>query len=391
MTTRNYLLTWELGRNLGHLSRLLPLALDLQSRGHNVALAARDIPSAAQVFAGLKIEIVQAPCSPKIFPLQRQLSSYPDILATQGWHDPSILGSMVQRWVHLFNAYSADHIITDYSPTAVLAARSEALPTSAVGNGFEMPPAKCPLPPFPLLPTDAQTVAAEVEAKIVRNANTVLPANRSLAALFELYNQIACHFTTFPELDHYGPQSGRRYLGPVFGDFAANEVSWPTGAGPRTFAYLRPEDPNFLEIMNGLIEFECRCIVYAPGITPEQLFTYREAGLTISVEPVSLSQLIESVDLCVLHGVGETALRFLLAGTPLLLLPSHLEAFLLASRIELLGAGMIARGQVTARLIAAALRRLESQPRYRERAQAFSTKHSPTLLSASEFATKVID
>jgi multidrug efflux pump subunit AcrA (membrane-fusion protein) len=50
------LLTWEMGSNLGHLSRLLPLARELKARGHRVLVAARDVALAASVLgpAGIR-------------------------------------------------------------------------------------------------------------------------------------------------------------------------------------------------------------------------------------------------------------------------------------------------------------------------------------------------
>jgi hypothetical protein len=43
------LLTWELGLNLGHHTRLLPVARKLKSEGHAVLAAVRDIQGAAKV------------------------------------------------------------------------------------------------------------------------------------------------------------------------------------------------------------------------------------------------------------------------------------------------------------------------------------------------------
>ena len=58
------LLTWELGLNLGHLTRLLPVAQRLEADGHIVLVATRDVQAAARVLGPAGIPFVQAPYLP---------------------------------------------------------------------------------------------------------------------------------------------------------------------------------------------------------------------------------------------------------------------------------------------------------------------------------------
>jgi len=83
------LLTWELGLNLGHLARLLPVAQQLRSDGHVVLVAARDLQAAATVLGPAGIPFVQAPHLPKGIALAHRATGYADILLSQGWSDPS--------------------------------------------------------------------------------------------------------------------------------------------------------------------------------------------------------------------------------------------------------------------------------------------------------------
>ena len=44
-----YLFAWELGGDYGHLARLLPVALELRARGHEVVFAVRDLMGAEKL------------------------------------------------------------------------------------------------------------------------------------------------------------------------------------------------------------------------------------------------------------------------------------------------------------------------------------------------------
>jgi len=143
------LLTWELGLNLGHLTRLLPVAQKLKADGHAVLVAVRDIQAAATVLGPAGVPFVQAPHLPKGIPLSHRATGYADILLSQGWSDRSALWGLTQGWLTIFQLFCPDRLILDYSPTVSLASRIAKIPTVLVGNGFELPPLTDPLPPFP--------------------------------------------------------------------------------------------------------------------------------------------------------------------------------------------------------------------------------------------------
>src|ERR1700704_2393369 len=117
------LMAWELGLNLGHLTRLLPVAQRLKEEGHSVLVAARDIQAASKVLGPAGISFVQAPHLPAGTPLSYRPASYADILLSQGWSDPSTLWGLTQSWMNLVHLFRPDRLVLDYSPTASLAAR----------------------------------------------------------------------------------------------------------------------------------------------------------------------------------------------------------------------------------------------------------------------------
>jgi len=56
------LIAWEMGRNWGHLSRLVPLAKRLKSRGHSVLAVVRDIAAASATLGPAEVTFIQGPC-----------------------------------------------------------------------------------------------------------------------------------------------------------------------------------------------------------------------------------------------------------------------------------------------------------------------------------------
>jgi predicted glycosyltransferase len=107
------LLTWELGLNLGHLTRLLPIAQRLQREGHSVLVAARDVRSAAAILGPTRIRFVQAPHLPSGIPLMQRASGYADILLSQGWSNQSALWGLVQAWLGVLDLFHPDRLILD--------------------------------------------------------------------------------------------------------------------------------------------------------------------------------------------------------------------------------------------------------------------------------------
>ena len=59
-----FLLAWEMGAGIGHITRLQPIAKELVERGHRVYLAVREVPECYPFVAGLCLPILQAPVDP---------------------------------------------------------------------------------------------------------------------------------------------------------------------------------------------------------------------------------------------------------------------------------------------------------------------------------------
>lgn len=354
-----FLLTWELGMNLGHLARLLPIATRLRARGHTVLVAAREVPAAASWLGPAGISFVQAPHLPQALALPERAGGYADLLLSQGWSDPNLLWGLAQSWQSVFRLFRPDVVVTDHSPTARLATRIAAIPTVMLGNGFELPPATDPLPPFPGFSWATAEKAAAAERIAVHHANLVLKQfhRPELKSLSELFSEATALYVTFSELDPYGVRPNAVYVGPILGAPATEKVDWPQGTR-RIFASLRPETAHVEAILEALRASEAVVIVFTPGFTPQSWQRYEGGRIRFTSRLVDIRRLAADADACVSYGAEGTIATFLLAGVPQLLSPRQVEAQMAARQIEALGAAVVLRGAQTGQSVTDSLQQV---------------------------------
>jgi UDP:flavonoid glycosyltransferase YjiC (YdhE family) len=384
------LLAWELGRNLGHLARLLPLAKRLKARGHSTLVAAQNMASAARVLGPEGIAFVQSPLHIPVRKDDFQATSYADLLWSQGWDDRAQLWGRLQAWVNLYRMFQPEVMVLDYSPTACLAARLMKIPRVLIGTGFELPPALDPLPPFPGYSGATRELAAAAEQRVLDNVNEVLSACSAepLNALKAVVDGDRRLLTTFAELDHYGPRAGERYIGPLSNPADGRKIDWPSGTKKRVFAYLRPEMGDLTAILEGLAEADVNLIAYAPGVPNSVVDRFRQEDRVFTSEPVQYEQLFASTDLCVSYGSAGTVTTALLNGVPQLVRPIHRETQLTAHCIKRLGVGAMLPRVFDSAEFAASVNRLLHGIEYKLCARQFA--HRYRLVNAAEAAEEVV-
>ena len=81
-------------------------------------------------------------------------------------------------------------------------------------------------------------------------------------------------------------------------------------------------------------------------------------------------------DAAITYASLATTTAFLLAGKPLLMLPGHLEQFLVARRVEEMGAGRLVNPEQPAGDLRAAIADLIDNPSWRANARAFAAKYA---------------
>jgi UDP:flavonoid glycosyltransferase YjiC (YdhE family) len=373
------LLTWELGLNLGHLTRLLPVAAELKARGHAVLVAARDLSSAAYVLAPAGISFVQAPHLTQGHPLPHRAAGYSDILRAQGWGDLTTLRGLVEGWINLYRMFRPDLVVADYSPTAVLAGHLRGLRTLLLGNGFEIPPATLPLPPFPGFSWATQAQAAASEALVVANAAATARAfeGPAIGALRDLFDPARALFATFTELDHYGERKNANYIGPLLGEMHLPQVQWPDKyPDRRVFVCVRPDTEHVDSIVSALKACKASVVCVAMGFRDKDINAHKAHNVRFCPHPVDLSALRRQADLCVSYGAEGTVASFLLGGVPQVISPQQVEAHMAARRIEALGAGAVLRGTQTADSVAEHLESALANTGFRSSAGHFASRHA---------------
>jgi UDP:flavonoid glycosyltransferase YjiC (YdhE family) len=110
--------------------------------------------------------------------------------------------------------------------------------------------------------------------------------------------------------------------------------------GRKIFAYVYSSYPHFGKLMEALKAIDATVLVHSPNIASRLVTQYTSANIEFCEQPVDQSYFVEQSDLVICHSGHGTVSAALLGGTPLLLLPLHLEQMLVAKNVEAIGAGL---------------------------------------------------
>ncbi len=368
---------WEFGANFGHIGAFLPLGRALQDRGHKVQWVVAQTGSAARLLAHEGFTWLQAPLAQELSQKNPPLT-YADILLRFGYANAEDLMGLVVAWRELFRMGGAQLVLADHAPTAVLAARTLDLPVMLFSYGFTVPPRQRPLPnmrPWQQFP-EAQLLALEDHA--LSSINRVLQhfGKATFSALHQLFDVAEEAMITYPELDHYGNRGPARYWGSLPNATIGIGPPWPVGGGKRIFAYLRPETPHVEAALQALHRLGQPTVIYFPGIAETLRQKWQASHMVFAAELMDTERAAREADVAITYSSLATTTAFLMAGKPLLLLPSHLEQFLLAKRVVEMGAGQVISAEQPADNLPQLLTDLLDNPAYAENARAFSKKYA---------------
>lgn len=333
---------WELGGDLGHARRILAVARELRALGHETAFAFVDLATLGTL-GDKSLEWYQAPLvapnpTPNLAPL-----SVSDILLNRGFGDAAGLAGALRGWLGIFDLWKPDLLVSDYAPSAQLAARAARLRRIAIGSGFSTPEPREPMASLrswiasdegQLRQTDARLLAGVRGAFERIDAQVRAPA--SAADVFRADARLLC---TWPEVDPFGPREEREYVGPQDDNQLGALTTWRGDARPRVFAYLKVHDTRFMAILDAVRAVAGDAVVAAPGMPPQTCAALSTGPVRVFGEPLALAELLPGADLCVCHGGPGIVGRALEAGVPVALLPIQLEQFLIGRRVVSAGAG----------------------------------------------------
>jgi UDP:flavonoid glycosyltransferase YjiC (YdhE family) len=383
---------WEFGANLGHIGAYLPMARALRERGHQVSWIVTDVGAAARVLANEGFTWLQAPKQTET-PREGPPLTYSDILLRFGYDRPDSLFGLVVAWRELFQLSGTQLVMADHAPSALVAARSLDLPVVLFSSGFCIPPRRRPAPnmrPWMPIPED-RLLAIESEALTTINAVLARFGKPAVSAVSDLFDVAEDTLLGFPELDHYADRGAARYWGNLPDAGVGTAPTWPEVPGKRLFAYLRRECPHHEAVLAALRDFGQPTVVFFPDAPPELRQRFAAPHVAFSDSPVDLEAAASHADAAITYASLSTTTRFLLAGKPVLLLPSHLEQFLMARRVAGMGAGLLCDPEKPADDLPQKLRAIVLDPHFRGNAAAFAAKYAafPQAVVVANLARRV--
>ena len=371
------LYTWELGGGLGHLAQFLPVAEMLVKRGHTVHLAVKDIGTAARLFQHLDVHYHQAPWkySPSRQPKQ-PARTFAHILHNTGWETFEELSATAGAWRHLMQSIRPDLILLDHSPTAILAAQSLSCPKMTITTGFNHPLDTSPLPDLRqwMTPEPERLLADELQLLDTINRYQRSVGLEPLSRVTEIFSTIdEVFFATFPELDPYHQARPQTKYHGTWSMPGGDNPEWPEGRGKRILAYLKEfKELGFLVEM--LAQSKMPVLVFGERIPPAIRQRCSTPTLRFVDRPVDLNVACREADVVIHHAGHATTAATLLAGTPSLLIPFHLEQTLTAMRTEKFRAAAVA-GPMRRDQLAANLHSVLNEPVYRNAAENFARRY----------------
>lgn len=367
------LYAWELGTNLGHVGASVPLARELNRRGHRMAWAVKDTRACTSLLQA-DDAWVQAPVAPER-PGGPAPINYADILLRHGYDDPDGLCGRVVAWRTLYLALGTRLVLADHAPTAILAARTLGIPVMIYGVGFYMPPRRSPTPSMRSWEAVPPAALAARDGAALATINGVLARfdQAALEKLADLFAVAEDALLGFPELDHYLGRDPARYWGMVHSPPCTRTLPWPEApGGKRIFAYLRAEHPRCRDLIDALGACGHSVILCLPGVQESS----HPPNIRLSSQPLDLQAMTAEADAALVYGGISTATAFLCAGKPVLCVPMFLEQYLLGARIQRLGAGLVIRAEEQSADFAAALGRLVGDPELATGAARFAAKYA---------------
>lgn len=366
------LFCWELGGNLGHLHTINGPARALLAQGHEVVAAVQNITTAARVFDGTDIQVMQAPLADMADPPiggKRPFDSYVDAINPYGFHNAASLAAAMWAWRSLIDQVQPDRVVLNAAPIAALllsqwGRAGDWTGMYTLGTGYHMPTSANgtwpPLSGYGKIQTDRFFALQRRHGELQGNVDKALAALNlpKLDRVEAMYASFANLLTTFPELDHYYPEprdtaENVMYVGPQFETDQGNDCRLMTyiceqgHERPAIFAYLRGKlIGEVSETLNSN-----RIYLSQPG------------------HEIALSTVPAVCDLAITYGGHNTTAAMLLAGLPVIVIPQNIEQNITAGAVERLNAGASVTGHHALR---AAVQRWEQ---YKPGAQAFAQKY----------------
>jgi hypothetical protein len=370
------LFAWELGANLGHLSRDIPVAEKLREAGHDVVFAVRDTRVATEILTPKRFHFIQSPMFIGRVHLNEPPANYAEVLEAEGWCDRIALRGHLQAWLSIMSMGNFDAVVADHAPGALVAAHIAGRIGIAFGNGFEIPPDLEPMPTIRPWQRYSRDRLLTSQCRVLADINAVVTDLGGIRlARLGLIFPVNPIFATFVELDHYGQRRGACYVGSIHGINHAAEILWPSADRRRVMVYLRTHHQAATLVMTALEELSVSAICVIPGADAQFKAKYQSETILIVEHPVALAPLLENADALIGYGSVGVMTEALLKGVPLLMIPSTVEQYLVSKRAEEIGTGILIDGVPNRERIRAAITSLLSEVHFKVQAKEFAERY----------------
>lgn len=369
------LLAGELGTTDALRRRLLPLALALRAHGHEPLLVLNDLPKAEATAGSHGLRMLQAPLWRARVAGLPPVHTYTDLLLRSGFVQPTGLQGLARAWRDQVQLLRPDLLVLDHSPVALFATRGLGVPRLRFGDGYACPPLACPMPPMTwwnAAPEPFDTIGERNALHVANQAAAALglPAATQVAELLSADGEALC---TVPELDAYAGRDGGSHCGLLVAAHEGAATPWPGGDAACCFVSLHSDHPLLDTLVAALQASGQRAVLQLAGSGPDRAAALTADGIVVARTPVPVDQVQRHCSHAVVDGHGAITPGLLLAGKPLLLLPTRVEQTMLAHRVQALGAGLLLDDAAPA--LDDALRRLVDEPAWSTAATAFASRH----------------
>lgn len=365
---------WELGGHTGHVTTLMPIARALQARGHDVRFLLKDPQAGADLEGAASIPREGAPIwvGPVLHP---NPLNFGEILINFGYGEPDALRELIDAWRERLSGTAL--VIASVAPAAHLAALTLGIPSLEVSQGFHVPPPAMPSPPLRDWVAAQRAQLEAADARVLAAINGVLAAHGvpPLATIGELFAGRAL-LLTYPELDIYPERGPADYYGVPQSGEGESVPDWPAGSGPRVFGYLYNYYDGLASLLDALEQLRAPTLMFCRDIDPALARAHQHGPVHLCVEPMAVSRILPSCDLVVCHGSHQMTAQALLAGKPVLMLPTQLEQFLIMRRVVRQGAGLGIAPEYPGADFQTALANLAGSPGYAEKAREFAHRYA---------------
>lgn len=364
---------WELGGHTGHVTTLMPVAREMRERGHEVRFLLRDPRSGADLAGAEDIPRAAAPVWVGPATYENPLN-FGQILHNFGYQFADGVRQLIGAWRE--RLADADAVIANVAPAAHIAARTLGIPSFEISQGFHVPPPTMPAPPLRHWEPAARAELEAGDRAVLGAVNATLGEHGAapLETIGDLFAGRAL-LLTYPELDIYPERGPADYYGVTRSGEGSAVPAWPEGRGPKVFGYLYNYFTGLEPLLASLERLQARTLLLCRSANPALVREHAAGSVRILNEPMAVSRVLPQADIVVCHGSHQMTAQSLLAGKPLLMLPTQLEQFLIMWRAVRLGAGLGIDPAVPDADYAGAIGELAT-PVFANKAQAFARKYA---------------